>query len=639
VLFSIGLVGRFNCSISVGRLLVSPSRSGRPTVSDVFDLYDVALSQTRGRLESRLKEGTDALEKFYSTFLVNHVVTFHDRFANPAYRREIHRLLQARYRTNTLRFWAIDGACLKVDTSDIAIFYGGAYVIKGELGLQTNPPDLQYRESEPGDDSSLVAYLPLSPEDLTMINPEDRFSVNDQERVSTSGLDTGLMLLAENFMCYRGASGENRPQLILWDQSLSGALANATPNVRRLRFAGVRIGGETILYPDLLVGYSKPWNESLDVPSRKSHRLWERAIAKLYASPNHAIDLNDFAQDCGLSLSHIETQLGLLWKLDLYGSMHDAGDPTSLAELDGHTLTLRPDYRHSAEKVERMYQFFCNQLFRRKDPSVLLYEYEDEDGNRRTRFLSFEEIQFLMAVGLRLTFEHCWRNGVMLIGVVKDSASTYFTNHYLGVLRNSGAISFKPERIPSTDRLTFERIPYIDPSVEGPWGSTEFDSVFMTLRMKKPDPRTTAVIQGVRGNVLVNPNIIMRSIIQFHLRREPPMELSAGHAIFVDRLIDPNYPPAERVSVTKGHRELGTVSPSFHRDRTVENREQEIAVYLLSILTRNVFPEVIGYPDPLHQADRGAKAVLHMVEPMLRSSERLNRANPLHRTLRQLRGG
>jgi len=62
-------------------------------------------------------------------------------------------------------------------------------------------------------------------------------------------------------------------------------------------------------------------------------------------------------------------------------------------------------------------------------------------------------------------------------------------------------------------------------------------------------------------------------------------------------------------------------------------------MYLLSVLTRNVFPEVIGYPDPLHHADRGAKSILKMVEPMLRSSERLNRANPIYKTLRQSRDG
>ena len=81
------------------------------------------------------------------------------------------------------------------------------------------------------------------------------------------------------------------------------------------------------------------------------------------------------------------------------------------------------------------------------------------------------------------------------------------------------------------------------------------------------------------------------------------------------------------------------MAPFLHANNEVEIESKRSTIYLLSVLTRNVFEEVIGYPDPLHHADRGAKAVLAMVEPMLRSSESLNRANPLHRTLRQLRGG
>ena len=613
----------------------------RGSISDVFDLYDKALSQTRGGLEARTIEGTLALDGFYRGFLRHHVVSFAPRFDRPEVRRELHRTLQERNHSSSLRFWAIDGACLKVDTSDIAIFYGGGYVVKGELGLNDNPPELVYRESEPGDDSSIVAYLPLSPEDLTIVDPEDRFVVSDQDRVSNSGLDTGLMLLAENYLCYRGASGPDHPHLLLWDQSLSGVLANATPNVTELRLSGALIGGETVWYPDLLVGYSKPWSYELDVPSRKAHRLWERAVSKLYSEDSHELDLDAFAKDVGLTPALVDRQLAILWKRDRYGSDEQLNPDAPLAERDGRTLKLTAEYVSSPAKIERLYQYFCGQLFRNKDPSVLIYEYVDEQGLKRKRFLSRDEISFLMAIGLRLTFEHCWRNRVSFVGVVKDSASTYFTNHYLGVLRHvkERGFSFTPSLIPATDRLTIERIPYLDDSIRGPWGTTEFDSVFMTLRMRKETRRASPKLQGVRGDILVPPNIIMRSLIQFHLKRQPPMDPSAGHAIFVDRLIDPVHPPPERATVITGDPNLGTITPYLHRDNSTPNLEQEITIYLLSTLTRNVFPEVVGYPDPLHLADRGAKAVLRTVEPMLRSSERLNRTDPLHRTLRQLRGG
>lgn len=293
--------------------------SGRGTISDIFDLYDKALSLTRRRLEERVVQGKNELDGFYEEFLHEHVIRYKPLFDNKPFRREMHRQLQSRHRSSSLRFWAIDGACKKIETSDIAIFYGGAYVVKGELALQDNPPALSYRESEPEDDSSLVAYLPLSPEDLTILDPEDRFIVSDDEMISISGLDTSLMLLAENFLCYRGASNIDHPHLILWDHSLSSVLANATPNVRKLRFSGIKIADETLWYPDLLVGYSKPWNRELDVPSRKAHRLWERAIAKIYQSEDKSLKIDDFAKDARLPFDVVLNQIRLIWECNRYG--------------------------------------------------------------------------------------------------------------------------------------------------------------------------------------------------------------------------------------------------------------------------------------------------------------------------------
>ena len=614
--------------------------ANRSNISNIFNLYDKALELTRRRLETRLIEGTKELEDFYANFLKNHVIKYSSLFKNEAFRKEMHNELEQRYHSSNLRFWAIDGTCKKIDTSDLAIFYGGSYVVKGELGLQNNPPLLSYHESEPEDDSSLVAYLPLSPEDLTVIDPEGRFYVDDEERISTSGLDTSLMLLAEIYMCYRGVSGPDRPHIILWDHSLSSVLANATPNVKELRFSGVRIVGERVWYPDLLVGYSKPWNTDLDVPSKKTHRLWERAIAKIFASETKTLDLEDFAKETKLPLHVVNNQVKIIWECDKYGKPNEGRNPPSaLVIKNGTLLKLNPDYENSPDKIERLFLYFCDKLFHEKDPSILIYNFTDDEGNEKSRFLSQEEISFLMAVGLRLTFENAWKNMISFIGVSKDSASTYFTTNYLGVMRYIGKFNFQARKIPPTDRLTFERIPFIDNSLEGPWSSTEIDALFMTLRLRKEFLSGTPTLQGVRGNVLIQPNIIMKSLVQFHLARNPPGEELMSHVIFVDRLVHPHPLPPNRVTVIEGDKELGTLEPFVQMSNSNTDHEQEIQMYLLSVLTRNVFPEVIGYPDPLHHADRGAKSVLRMIEPMLLSSEWLNRSNPIHRTVRQVREG
>ncbi|MHB1663032.1 MAG: hypothetical protein ACYCSG_04285, partial [Thermoplasmataceae archaeon] len=71
----------------------------RSNISSVFNLYDKALNQTRGRLESRVIDGTHELEDFYSQFLKNHIIKYSPLFKNEAFRREMHRELEHRHRT------------------------------------------------------------------------------------------------------------------------------------------------------------------------------------------------------------------------------------------------------------------------------------------------------------------------------------------------------------------------------------------------------------------------------------------------------------------------------------------------------------------------------------------------------------
>jgi hypothetical protein len=60
-------------------------------------------------------------------------------------------------------------------------------------------------------------------------------------------------------------------------------------------------------------------------------------------------------------------------------------------------------------------------------------------------------------------------------------------------------------------------------------------------------------------------------------------------------------------------------------------------MYLLAVLVRNHYPEAIGYPEPLHQADWGAKSMKRRVIGLLESSEWAFRARPLSKTFREIR--
>ena len=111
-----------------------------------------------------------------------------------------------------------------------------------------------------------------------------------------------------------------------------------------------------------------------------------------------------------------------------------------------------------------------------------------------------------------------------------------------------------------------------------------------------------------------------------------------GHVIFIDRLfipiIDKNV---EKVRIDQNKDVLGVVEPILFLDKDKRNGIQDLMMFILDILTRNLYPEVIGYPDPLHKADWGAKSLYKKIKPIIDSSDISLRSNPLHKTLRQLR--
>lgn len=250
--------------------------------------------------------------------------------------------------------------------------------------------------------------------------------------------------------------------------------------------------------------------------------------------------------------------------------------------------------------------------------------------------MSPEDVSFLVAVGLRALIETCWERGIMLLSIAKDSSTRYFSRNYVGVMREVNIFpEIKVGNLPWTDRMLLESIACQVDDLTAPWAITEFDSVFMTLHVEEKDGQRYS--RGVRGNVVNPERLFARSLAQFFHRRIKPTPLM-GHVIFVDRLIDHRLDsnflnPSHSIT----NSELGKIAPIFFGTNQDTNYGQAIATWILNILTRNLFPEVIGYPDPLHKADWGAKSVKRRVDNLIQSSEIAFRGRPLSRLFRTLR--
>jgi len=253
--------------------------------------------------------------------------------------------------------------------------------------------------------------------------------------------------------------------------------------------------------------------------------------------------------------------------------------------------------------------------------------------------MSAREVQFLTGIGLRLLIEECWRKRILLVGIAKDSMSSYFYRNYLGSLhieRGENSPSIHAE-FNISDRSVLELLPQLIDELRAPWATIEFDSAFMTVLPQFDGTRW--LVRGYlrRGDMEYTrtPRLFLKSLAQFLLN---PQTKLASHVIFIDRLAYPGWDDkdSEDFEVQRYGSTLGPVK-LLKYSSAKPPRLQIATIFLLDKLVRNHYPEALGYPEPLHKADLGAKAFRDSIKRILQSTWLTEKANPLFRTFRAIR--
>ncbi|MBD1932504.1 MULTISPECIES: hypothetical protein [Cyanophyceae] len=620
-------------------------------ISGIFSGYRRALDLSQKRYTDLYTERAANAIAFYEDFLKNLIVGF-DNFQEASLRRRIRREVEAFFGRDEIQFVAIDGTCKKDPFTDFMVFSSIAYGVRGEISLQGDPPKIQYKRRGVDEDISFVAYVPVPFAEIEDVaNPErlEDFVVTDQEKVDLSSIHNTLMQLAEVYLAYEMArsTSPDRARLILMDHSPSSIMASAEVGTSRdkIGLLGYQVGQRTLNERDAIVVYAHPFNEDLSLPSSKRFRLYNAIIAEVVRKRirvGQQLDLTDFAKRDAQRKNITIDEWFSEWQVHY---QRNTKAINRLGKYDATNETFTPifDYEYSWRDSIRLFEDICYRLFKDKDQEALIYETPDEDDPTkiRRRWMSPNDVKFLVSIGLRALIEECWKNRVMLLGIVKDSQSRYFTRNYYGVMRHAevyDAIDVKP--LPWTDRIVLEDIAYGVSEITAPWAITEFDSCFMTLHLGKAEGSDEIKPMGVRGDIVNQERLFARSLGQFFLRRrDDKASPLMGHVIFMDRLLHPYWDlelcQGEDAKVVTN--DLGTIQPFLHRNNTVDNPGQRIAMYFLDTLTRNLFPEAIGYPDPLHKADGGAKTVGRKVAQIIADSAIFFVANPLSKSMRTIR--
>ncbi|MEM3101679.1 MAG: hypothetical protein QXT99_10065 [Candidatus Nitrosotenuis sp.] len=603
------------------------------TISKIFGNYRKALDDSMERYETLYRERVKNAQGFYKDFFHKLIKQYKPLYCNPGALHQIKRQILQFFETDQIDFVAIDGTCSKDPFKDFITFFGGAYGAKGRISFEGDPPKVKYHKWAMTMDVSMVAYIPIpfaQLSDVTDTNPDETFIVSDAERIDLSNIQTSIMHLAEIFLAYNVVTSSTleSPRLLMMDLSLSSLMASVAIEVDQVHLTGhYPYDRRTIDKADIAIAYAHPFNAKLGIPGVKKFKIYSLFVAEFHLNRSQLIDIPRFLTKHGLSEKDIG---GAINYIERHG----------IAKREGNVLKALVDINASWEYVKSFFQNLCQRLFIEKDQSALIYDSPDENGVMRRRWLSPMDIKFLISVGIRALIEECWKRRVLLTGVVKDSNSKYLSRNYLGVAKH---LNIYPElstlqihQLPWTDRIFLETLPLCDENLDAPWSSIEIDSAFMTLFLYREEQSNQPYISGVKGTIVSNERLFARSLAQFFLSRKKSTPLM-GHVVFLDRLLYPelDYNSLDQLIIETN--ELGKVSLFCCKDASVPNIGQDIMMYFLSILTRNHFPEVIGYPDPLHKADWGAKSIGKKVRGLIKSSEISFRANPLSKTFRTIR--
>jgi len=596
-------------------------------ISKIYSQYQDSLETAQTEFDTRLKEFAEFLKTRYTELIQHHVVHFHPLFNNQIERLEIKRYAESFFDTSDIDFVAIDGSCHKEAGVNFISFYGGAYGSKGTVSLEGPSGIIRYHRWEFNKDVSMVAFVPVPPEmmastinDEMLENSEIPTVLSDFEISEMSSLHTKIMQLAEIYLAYTLAqSAIQMPRMIMIDNTLCGILANTSFSPKNVRMQEGDFNGERITLADMHIALAHPLNQPLNIPATKNFQPHFRLVAESVWKSDPTIKWNEcdnFPQ------RNFESGARFLDEKVKAGSFNKAES----------SFTFSEDPRASWRKTIRIFENICEKIFREKEPHSITYKVR---GVQRRDYFLPRDIQFLIGVGLRALIEICWRRKILLVGVVKDSFSRYYYRNYLGAIAliNNDNVE-KHLRLPLTDRTIAEMLPNITEELRAPWSTIEYDSCFMTLHPWK-NQNAAWKIKGYEhprlGETTRPERIFLRSLAQFFMTEDKSL---SSHALFIDRLVHPEWDDKDSDELVLKTDFFGVIRPFFYSDAS---RLHKLTAYLLSVLVRNHFPEALGYPDPLHKADWGAKSLKRRVTGLLESSEWAYRANPRERTFREIR--
>ena len=330
-------------------------------ISKILGAYKDALDNSQNRYEDLCHERAKNAIDFYNDFFKDLIKPYKTLVEDPAGRRHAMRLIERLFGTNEVEFAAVDGTLYKDILEDYIVFFGASYAVRGDISFQGDPPITKYQKWSSEQDVSMVAYVPIPFAELGDILEEQFTSTSDHEKINLTNIHTQIMQLAEIFLLYDLASNATiRPNILLWDQSMSGVMATTEVGRESVGLIGYSFMGKKLSVQDVIIAYSHPYNLGIGVPGCKDFRFFNYILARLSATKKEK--LSDIAQEIGLSESYMLKKI----EPSLFPEKFKEEEKLVFYDKDAKELRFNERYSESWEYSKGLFRHICEKLLKRK---------------------------------------------------------------------------------------------------------------------------------------------------------------------------------------------------------------------------------------------------------------------------------
>jgi len=509
-----------------------------------------------------------------------------------------------------VKYAAVDGSMDQVLTGGLAVFWGGAYAVTGEVEFgKGSRPGVTYEtgfvERGRGVSSCVPIYVDLVQDvDQTILAGGQRAEsaitkpMTEQAVVDNSTIANWIMTLSEFYLAYHMVASES-VRILLLDRSLSSMRGNLMLDTSRKKrwktecaICDLEVDGTAFDINEIELARHRIINDTLGTPSPRGDYL-RYAIIYLLERTKKPMALDEICRELGIKGDD------RVKRAERYLSR--SVEEKFLLESNG-SYRINPRYVGSWDRAKKLVLATTHHLFEESSTNPMRIKKHGKEV-----WFTTHDLALLTLFTIHMLIEECWTRKCLLIGVTKDTTARDFRSHVIPVCVGSGMWKVEREElemIPTTDRMLLQAASMLNhEKVQVPWSLIEYDVAFQTI---VPDfQNRVGYVSGAVRNRIIPERLFVKTYLQLDAADRDPMLRS--NVLFVDRLAYPEFDGKETVSFKHDYTAVEPVEPIFYRDKSIPNEMQNLMMVLLKAMSARSIPEVFGHNKPMFIADKIAK--------------------------------